>query len=154
MFFTKGFLGTNAPFYLDLVTVYFAILPFLLAFSIFLAVKKEYKKHFISQAIILFVTLLIVVFFEIGVRISGGFLEYSKYSDVPFDFMVIFLAIHIQIAIIAIAGWIYLFVSSYKNYKNNLLQTTKHKRVGKAIFVALTISSIMGICIYLFLFVF
>ena len=45
MLFSKGFLGTSAPFYLDLATVYFAVLPLLLAFSIYYAVKKEYKKE-------------------------------------------------------------------------------------------------------------
>ncbi len=154
MFSAKGFLGTTAPFYLDLATIYFAILPFLLAFSIYFAVKKEYKKHFISQAIILGVTLTIVVIFEIGVRVSGGFLEYSKYSNVSLDFMLIFLIVHILIAIAAVGGWLFLFISSYKDYKNNTFNAQKHRKIGKAIFIALTISSVMGVCIYAFLFVF
>lgn len=154
MLFSNGFLGTTAPFYLDLATVYFAILPFLLAFSIFFAVKKEYKKHFISQAVILGVTLLIVVIFEIGIRISGGFIEYSKYSNISYDFMLVFLIIHIIIAIAAVGGWIFLFISSYKQYKTKTLNTKQHKKIGKAIFIALSISSIMGVFIYLFLFVF
>ena len=154
MLFSKGFLGTTAPFYLDLATVYFAVLPFLLAFSIYFAIKKEFEKHFISQAIILGVTLIIVVIFEICIRVSGGFLEYSKYSNVSFDFMLVFLTIHILIAIAAVGGWLFLFISSYKDYKNNSFDGKKHKKIGKAIFAALTISSIMGICIYTFLFVF
>lgn len=154
MLFSEGFLGTSAPFYLDFATVYFALLPFLLAFSIYLATKKEYKKHFISQAIILGVTLVVVVIFEIGVRIDGGFLEYSKNSNISYDFLLTFLIIHILIAIFAVGGWLYLFISTYKAYKNNSLDTKKHKKIGKAIFIALTISSIMGIFIYLFLFYF
>ena len=154
MFFSKGFLGTDAPLYMDIATIYFAILPFLLAFSIFYAVKKQYKKHFISQFIILSTTLYIVVLFEIGLRISGGFMEYSKYSNISFDFMLVFLIIHIFIAIAAIAGWIFLFISSYKQYKRNELDGAKHKKIGKAIFAALTITSVMGIFMYLFLFVF
>ena len=154
MYYSQGFLGTSAPFYLDLITVYFGILPFLLGFSIYFAIKKEYGKHFISQSIILSITLILTVIFEIGVRITGGFLEYSKHSNISFDFMVIFLGIHIEVAIIAVAGWLFLFISSYKDYKNNKLDATKHKKIGKAIFLALTISSIMGIFIYLFLFVF
>lgn len=154
MLFSDGFLGTDAPFYLDLATVYFAILPFLLAFSIFFAIKKQYKKHFISQALILGVTLFIVVIFEIGIRISGGFIEYSKYSNVSYDFMLVFLIIHILIAIAAVAGWLFLFISSYKQYKTNTLNATLHKKIGKAIFASLTITSIMGIFMYLFLFVF
>ena len=154
MLFSKGFLGTSAPFYLDLATVYFAILPFLLAISIFFAIKKHYKKHFISQAVILGVTLFIVVIFEIGIRISGGFIEYSKYSNISYDFMLFFLIIHILIAIAAVAGWLFLFISSYKQYKSNTLNVTSHKKIGKAIFTALSISSIMGVCIYFFLFIF
>ena len=152
--FSQGFLGTSAPFFLDFITIYFAILPILLAISITFAIKGMVKTHFISQGIIIALTLLIVVTFEIGIRISGGFLEYSKNSNHSFDFLLIFLVIHIFIAIIAIAGWLYLFISSYKTYKNNSFDGKKHKKIGKAIFTALTISSIMGICIYLFLFVF
>ena len=92
MLFSEGFLGTSAPFYLDFATLYFALLPFLLAFSIYLAAKKEYKKHFISQAIILGVTLVVVVIFEIGVRINGGFLEYSKNSNISYDFCTFFVS--------------------------------------------------------------
>lgn len=154
MLFSKGFLGTAAPFYLDVATFYFAILPFLLAISIFFAIKKHYKKHFISQAVILGVTLFIVVIFEIGIRISGGFIEYSKYSNISYDFMLFFLIIHILIAIAAVGGWLFLFISSYKQYKSNTLNVTSHKIIGKAIFIALSISSIMGVCIYFFLFIF
>ena len=154
MFSLQGFLGTTAPFYLDITTVYFATLPFLLAISIYFAIKKEFEKHFFSQVIILGITLVIVVIFEICIRVSGGFLEYSKYSNISFDFMLVFLIIHILIAIAAVGGWLFLFISSYKDYKNNSLDGKKHKKIGKAIFVALTISSIMGICIYTFLFVF
>jgi putative membrane protein len=68
--------------------------------------------------------------------------------------MLIFLIIHILIAIAAIGGWLFLFISSYKQYKNNTLNATQHKKIGKAIFIALSISSIMGVCIYFFLFVF
>ena len=81
-------------------------------------------------------------------------MEYSKYSNISFDFMLVFLIIHIFIAIAAIAGWIFLFISSYKQYKRNELDGVKHKKIGKAIFAALTITSIMGIFMYLFLFVF
>lgn len=156
MFTIQGFLGTKALFFMDVVTIYFALLPFLLAFSISYAVKKEFKKHLISQGIILAITLVIVLVFEIGVRVSGGFVEYAKDSSISYDFLLIFLIIHIVIAIASVSGWLYLFISSIKEYKQNGLENfsnTKHKKIGKAIFLSLTISSIMGVCIYIFLFV-
>lgn len=157
MFSIEGFLGTKALFFMDVVTIYFALLPFLLAFSIKYAIKKEFKKHFISQSIILATTLLIVLVFEVGVRLTGGFLEYAKTSSISYDFLVLFLIVHIIVAILAVAGWLYLYISSYKQYKNggftNFSQTN-HKKIAKAIFASITLTSIMGVCIYLFLFVF
>jgi len=156
LFSQVGFLGTKAPMYMDLITIYFALLPFLLAFSIYFAIKKNYKKHFFSQALILSITLLVVIIFEIGVRVSGGFLEYSKDTSISYTFMLTFLIIHIIIAIASISGWLYLFITSYLAYKKDkfrTIQSSKHKKIGKAIFFSLTISSLMGICIYIFLFV-
>lgn len=156
MFSSLGFLGTKALMFMDIVTIYFALLPFLLAYSIFYAVKKQYKKHFISQAIILAVTLVLVLVFEIGVRLSGGFLEYAKSSSISYDFLVLFLIVHIIVAILAVAGWLYLFISSYKEYKTNGFKNfsnTKHKKIAKPIFASITLTSIMGVSIYIFLFI-
>ena len=98
-----------------------------------------------------------MIIFEIGLRVSGGFLEYSKDTNISYTFMLVFLIIHIIIAIASISGCLYLFITSYvtyKKYKFKTIQSSKHKKIGKAIFFSLTISSIMGVCIYLFLFAF
>ena len=157
MFTLPGFLGTKALFFMDIVTIYFALLPFLLALSIRFAIKKQYTLHFKSQFFLLAFTLLIVVIFEIGVRISGGFLEYAQHSALNYNFLLIFLIIHIIIALAAVAGWIYLIISSYKDFKNHVEGTPfmpKHKLIARSIFAALTLTSLMGVLIYLFLFIF
>lgn len=157
MLFDSGFLRTSAPFYMDFVTIYFLFFPVLMAFTIYLAVKKKYKEHFISQGVLLIITIAIILVFEIGLRISGGFIEYSKESGFSYTFMLIFLIIHILIAIIALIAWVYLFITSLKLYRKNQLKEIKnsnHKKMGKLIFLGLTISSLMGVCIYIFLFVF
>ena len=156
MFSQAGFLGTEALLFLDIATIYFALLPIFLGFSISYAVKKQYKKHFISQSIILAFTLLLVVIFEIGVRLSGGFMEYAKNSSVDYDFLVIFLIVHIIIAIGSVGGWLYLYISSLKEYRKNGFKNfsmKNHRKIGKSIFATLTLSSIMGVMIYIFLFV-
>lgn len=153
MFFEPGFLGTKALMYMDIVTLYFAILPFLLGFSIYQAIRGNIRLHFQSQFIILAITIIMVLIFEIGVRLSGGFMEYAKHSSLSFDFLLIFLLIHIFIALMAVGGWIYLIISTYKSYQNGILENSeKHRKMGKWIFSALTLTSIMGCSIYLFLF--
>lgn len=57
--FELGFLGTRAAFYMDLVTVYFALLPFLLAFSIRQAMVGNISLHYKSQMIIFALTLIL-----------------------------------------------------------------------------------------------
>lgn len=151
--FELGFLGTRAAFYMDLVTLYFAILPFLLAFSIRQAVIGNIPLHYKSQIVILILTVVMVLIFEIGVRISGGFVEYVKMSPISYDFLVFFLIIHILIAFLAVAGWIYLIITSYKTYqKEGIAGMSKHRRMGKWTFASLTLTSIMGCSIYVFLF--
>lgn len=153
MFFEPGFLGTKALMYMDIVTLYFAVLPFLLAFSIYQTVRGNIKFHYQSQFVILAVTIIMVLIFEIGVRLTGGFAEYAEQSPISYDFLLLFLVIHILIALMAVGGWIYLIISSYKSYQNNVLEnSSKHRKMGKWIFAALTLTSIMGCLIYLFLF--
>jgi putative membrane protein len=153
MFFEPGFLGTRALMYMDIVTLYFAILPFLLAFSIYQAVRGNIKLHYQSQFIILAITIVMVLIFEIGVRLTGGFVEYAKQSPLSYDFLLLFLVVHIFIALMAVGGWIYLIISTYKSYQNGIVEhSEKHRKMGRWIFSALTLTSIMGCSIYLFLF--
>jgi putative membrane protein len=155
MFFEPGFLGTKAPFYMDLVTLYFALLPFLLGTSIYQAIKGNITLHYRSQMVILAMTIVMVLIFEIGVRISGGFVEYVKMSGLSYDFLLLFLLVHVFIALMAVGGWIYLMISSYQTFTRvGHLGVTNHKRIGRWIFAALTVTSVMGCSIYLFLFVF
>ena len=51
--FREGFLGTRAPFFMDFTTLIVALLPFLVAISIYFARTKSFKVHQISQIIIL-----------------------------------------------------------------------------------------------------
>ncbi|MDD2782197.1 DUF420 domain-containing protein [Sulfuricurvum sp.] len=153
MFFEPGFLGTKALMYMDIVTLYFAILPFLLGFSIHQAIRGNIKLHYQSQFAILAITIIMVLIFEIGVRLTGGFVEYAKESPLSYDFLLLFLLIHIFIALMAVGGWIYLIISTYKSYQNGILEKSdKHRKMGRWIFGALTLTSIMGCSIYLFLF--
>lgn len=142
---------------MDIMAIFFAILPFLLAFSVFLAVKKKYDLHFQTQTFILALSLVVILYFEISARLYGGFALYAKDSSFSFEFLIIYLTIHIIIATASLGGWLYLYIVSYKAYKNNDLQSiinSKHKKIGKSIFLWMSISSYMGVLLYFFLFVF
>lgn len=154
MFLEPGFLGTRAAFFMDMVTLYFALLPFLLGMSIRQAIIGNITLHFRSQIAILLLTMAMVIVFELGVRISGGFIEYVKFSPISYDFFLIYMAVHIFVALMSVGGWIYLIITSYKTYlKYGREGMGQHRRMGKWIFAAMTLTSLMGCSIYLFLFV-
>lgn len=154
MFFEPGFLGTRAAFFMDLVTLYFAVLPILLGLSIRQAIIGNISFHYRSQIVILGLTVAMVILFELGVRITGGFSEYVKLSLLSYDFLLLFLAVHILIALMSVGGWIYLIISSYRTYlRHGKTAMGRHRRMGKWIFAAMTLTSAMGCSIYLFLFV-
>ena len=153
--FSTGFLGTAAPFYMDVSTLYFAVLPFLLAIGIRFAIKKEYEKHYRMQLGTFILTLLIVVLFEIGVRVSGGFIAFMENSHADYTFMVVFMIVHITIAILSVILWSALIYGAVKRYRIEGGSLPKsHKKVGKLVFSGLTITAIMGVMIYYFLFIY
>ena len=145
----------EAPLYMTIFTIYSFFIPFFLLYSISQVRKKRIKRHIVSQTIFLGLTLLFVTYFEIMVRINGGFLEYMEASLFSYEFLIAYLFIHIIIASASFGGWIYLYISALRTYtKKSITKFNKkiHKKIGISIFIALTINSIMGILLYFFLF--
>ncbi len=156
MFFEPGFMGTRAPMYLDIVGVFFFLLPFLLFFSIRWAVKGEIKKHFVSQVIIFLLTLVFVVIFEAGMRLSGGFQEYMKASSVSYSFFIGFLIVHILVAIATFNLWSYQLITSVKAYRKGTLTgdvAKKHKKLARILVIGIVVTIAQGVGIYYFLFI-
>ena len=151
--FQIGFISSKAPLFMDLSTIYYFFLPFLLFYSIRYAIKKEYKKHIISQGIIFVLSMIILILFEIGIRINGGFIDLIAESQLPYKPMMSFLVFHIIVAFSSTCCWCYLIVSSYNSYKkNNLIK--HHVMLGRFTFVGITATCFMGIVIYYLLFIF
>ena len=156
MFFDAGFLGTRAAFYMDAVGVFFVLIPILLAIAIRFAMKKKFKSHYQSHIAIYALTLLVVILFEVGVRLSGGFTEFMKESPVNPTFFVIFLIVHIVIALLTIVAWTYQVIVSWKAYKRGQLNEKRaknHKLIGGLIYTGMVITVLMGGGIYYSLFV-
>lgn len=156
MFFEPGFMGTKAPMYLDIVSIFFLLVPLMFFISIRFAIKGEIKKHFISQISIFVMTLIMVVVFEVGMRIAGGYETYIVGSSISRAYFITFLIIHIIVAIATVNLWSYQIISSIKMYKNGELvgaNALRHKKIGKILAISLFVTLIQGASIYYFLFV-
>jgi putative membrane protein len=147
--FESGFLGTRAPFFMDFVTLVVALLPFLMMGVIYFAKIKKYKIHQILQYILFFVSVIVVAYFEVGVRIGGGFDSFIKDSSVAHNYALIVLVIHILIAVATLFIWI-LALGRAKKY----LREGKHKDMGKMTFSGIVLTSLSGIWVYMLLFVY
>jgi putative membrane protein len=156
MFFEPGFFGTRAALYLDVVTLYFALLPFLLFYSIRFAMKGNFEWHYKSQLAIFIFSVIMVVVFEIGVRLSGGFAEFVKESRFSYGFMVGFLIFHILVSLAAVGGWVTLIYHSVKKYKNegrSAAFSAMHKMASRWVFAGIVATSLTGCMVYGFLFI-
>jgi len=148
------FLHTRAPLFMTLVTVYFVLLPLFVYIGIRFAKKGNIKNHRRFQIFIFFISLAVIFVFEAGVRVDGGFSEFSKNSIVPYAFLSKFLIVHVAISTLSLFGWIYLVIKSYIAFKKDMrFFRIKHKVLGVLVFFGLCVSSLMGFATYIFLFV-
>jgi putative membrane protein len=147
--FESGFLGTRAPFFMDFVTLIVAALPFLMLGAINFARIKKYKVHQIAQYALFVVSVVVVAYFEVGVRIGGGFDSFIEGSSVAHNYALIVLLVHILIAVVTLFMWI-LSLGRPKKY----LREGKHKEMGKITFSGVVLTSLSGIWVYMLLFVY
>ena len=153
--FESGFLGTKAPFFMDFVLIMVVLLPILAYIAILFAKKQNYKLHSITHQILFVVAIVVVGYFEYGVRKGGGYDEFVKYSTVSHTYSFIVLIVHILIAIIGFGIWLNTIIKAKKNYKNNSFTQsyiTRHKKAGIFSFISIVLTSLSGIWVYLILF--
>ena len=153
--FQPGFLGTRAPFFMDFVMIMVALLPMLVAIAISLAKKKNYQAHAIVQTILFVVAVIVVGYFEYGVRAGGGYEGFVKDSSVSHNYAFYVLIFHIIVAVIGFVIWTYTLWSARQESKNkNLpgLYSPSHKIAGKRAFMWIVFTAITGIWVYILLF--
>jgi len=154
--FALGFLGTRAPLFMDVVTIFFALTPFLVGYSIFLAVRGKYRQHFQTQVVVFILSMIMVVVFETGVRIDGGFNAYMQESSWSYNAVLIYLVAHIVFALLTVVAWGITIYSSYKVYREEGWGSPYfklHRKRARWVFLAICINAIMGVSLYPILFI-
>ena len=155
--FEAGFLGTRAPFFMDFVMIMVALLPLLALGAIALAKVKNYKVHALSQSIIFIVSMIVVGYFEYGVRAGGGFEKFMEGSNTAHNYALYVLLFHIAIAVISLIIWIKTIFSARKAIKAGTLPGTaslSHKKAGQITFIGIFLTAFTGIWVYVLLFVY
>ena len=155
--FQPGFLGTRAPIFMDIVSVIVALLPFLIYGAITLAKKGNYNAHQSVQTLLFVVSVIVVGFFEYGVRMEGGYKNLMEGSSVSHDYLLYVLIFHIMISVITLILWIKtLYYAKRDKGQSTLpgLYSQSHKKDGKRTFVGIILTMLTGAWVYALLFVF
>ena len=155
--FAPGFLGTRAPFFMDFVTLIVVILPLLVYSAIIFAKKKFYKIHGFLQNVIFVVSVIVVGYFEYGVRVGGGFDAFMQGSKVSHSYASIVLIVHIIIATITLLYWGVTVAKANYQFSKGLIPGKKsnaHKLLAFKTFLGIVFTSFSGIWVYLLLFVY
>nr|WP_321268697.1 DUF420 domain-containing protein [uncultured Sulfurimonas sp.] len=147
--FHQGFFATRAPFFMDLVTLIVALLPLLVAGAIYLAKSKRYKAHVFAQIFIFAFSVIVLGYFETGVRMIGGFNFFMKDSGVSHDYAFIVLIFHIVISVITLIIWATTLFMAKKQVKLN-----RHRKAGLMTFAGVVLTSLTGIWVYFLMFVY
>lgn len=155
--FQSGFLGTRAPFFMDFVTLIVTLLPLLIMLAILLAKKKMFKLHMISQLFLFIFSFIVISYFEYGVRVDGGFEAFVKESSLSETFIFYFLLFHIFVSIMTLVWWSRTLIVGMIAYRNKSLPgslSASHKRLGIQSAWGIFLTSLTGLWVYLFLFVY
>jgi len=155
--FQAGFLGTRAPLFMDIVSVIVAVLPFLILGAISLAKKGNYRAHESVQKLLFWISVIVVGFFEYGVRMEGGYKNLMEGSSVSHDYLLYVLIFHIIISVITLFLWIMTLYYA-KRYKRQStlpgLYSKPHKKDGQRTFIGIVLTMLTGAWVYALLFVF
>lgn len=154
--FQTGFLGTRAPFFMDFVTLIVALLPLLVMGAILLAKQGAYRLHAFFQTLIFIVSVVVVGYFEYGVRLGGGFDVFMEQSNTSHNYALWVLIVHILIAVVTLGLWIKTLLLAQKSSTNDLPGTasSNHKRSGIQTFIGIILTAFTGIWVYILLFIY
>ena len=150
-----GFLETRASLYMDIVVSFLVALPFLVLFSIFLAVKRNFKLHQLTQGLLLLSTMLILAFFAYIVHYYEGLGSLLQQSTISRDQALLLLATHIIIAVITLLSWTLTFFYALSDRRRRALPgvySTTHRRAGRNVFLGILLTSVSAVAVYWMLF--
>jgi putative membrane protein len=155
--FESGFLGTRAPFFMDFVMVMVVLLPLLALAAISMAKVKSYKLHAFSQSLIFIVSVIVVSYFEYGVRAGGGFENFMEGSHAEHNYALYVLLFHIAIAIVSLVIWIRTIWKARQATNAGTLPgiaSAEHKKAGQLTFIGICLTAFTGVWVYVLLFIY
>ena len=149
-----GLFGTRADLLMDAGITLLTSMPLLMLWAFRLARRRRHTAHRNVQSATLAIVLVVLVIFEIDLRMRGG----SAFIDQFPERAAIVRAVlkgHIVVATATFFAWFGLGLISWTRFSKSLPGTFSrlHKSLGKATFVGACLVSVSGAAIYALLYV-
>lgn len=153
--FGVGFLGTRAPYFIDIVLIVAITLPFLLMASIICAIKGYYKLHRFLQSLLFLVTLIALLMVQYELYFLSTFeaiIEKSHYN--PNSAYYLYVAHTVLAAVTVILWYSTLHFAKEDNKRRALpgLYSNSHKRMGRISSVFIVLTALSTVALYWVLF--
>jgi putative membrane protein len=150
----SGFISDRSDVLMDTLLVFFVGMPFLVLGSIRLARQGKLRSHRKAQTATFAVVMLAFILFELDMRLSGLGAAGVAGSSVPRTFLLLYMAVHILIAVATCAAWVPLVIASWRRFDRRLPGTfsARHKIWGKAVFAGVCLCASTGAGFYYMLF--
>ena len=140
--FGLGFLGTQAPYYIDTIVVYLLFLPILMAFSISLAIRKMYGLHRFIQTILLVLTLSSLLIFNYEINGINSIVDKGLYLLVMIEIFFSFVLSVMWVSLL-------LFAIEYRRRRGlPSLYSASHKKSGRRVFIVILLTVLINLYLY------
>jgi putative membrane protein len=149
--FPQGFLGTRADLLTDVITVGYGVIPLVLYLSALRARRGEYRLHRAVQCACLAALTVILVLFEVNIRLRGGsqaLFVSSSFAETPL--LRATLLVHLAIAVSTYLAWVGLTVVSWRRFERSLPGAfgATHRIIGKGVIAGNVATAITGVWLY------
>ena len=134
-----GFLGTSAPYFMDVILVYLLSLPLLMTFSILLVGNRKYSLHRFTQTLLFLLTLSILLIFNYGI--------YTVIEKELFYLLIIELFFSILMMIM----WLRVLLFAVDDRRRKGLPglySSSHKKSGKLVFLVILFMIFINVYLY------
>jgi len=134
-----GFLGTPAPYFMDVILVYLLSLPIFMTFSILLVGYKKYSLHRFTQILLFLLTLLGLLIFNYIIYIVG---EKELFY---------LLIIVILFSTLVMTMWLSVLLFAIADRRRRALPglySYSHKKSGKRVFLVMLLMVFINAYLY------
>ena len=151
-----GFLGTRADLLFDFIVVTLVAIIGILLYAIRQARMKRYRIHRALMLMTMFVLALVLVFFEIDLRMSGGYrvlFQQSKLSGTTA--MTAAIYIHLVLAVSTVVVWVTHATMSLRKHPTLLPGSFSqtHRVMGGVVFYGFLSVVVTALVVYMIGFV-